>query len=102
MMIIRERLAGGDPGELAYLFHRALSVMTSRAILSASERSGAGRAVLSGGVYQNTMLLSMTGNDLQRGGMDIYTHHLIPPNDGGISLGQALAAQAMMSAGLQT
>ncbi len=102
MMIIRERLDGGDPGELAYLFHRALSVMTSRAILSASERSGAGRAVLSGGVYQNTMLLSMTGNDLQRGGMDIYTHHLIPPNDGGISLGQALAAQAMMSAGLQT
>ena len=47
-------------------------------------------------VYQNTLLLDLTEQKLLEGGMEVFTHHLIPPNDGGISLGQALAAQEIL------
>ena len=94
--IIEERLSGTDAGKLAYLFHEVLASMIAGSLLAASGRTGIRRAVLTGGVYQNTLLLEMTDQKLKEGGMDVYTHHLIPPNDGGISLGQALAAQEIL------
>ena len=94
--IIEERRMGRGAGELAYLFHESLASMIASSLLTASENSGLDRAVLSGGVYQNTLLLKLTSEKLESGGMKVYTHHLIPPNDGGISLGQALAAQEML------
>ena len=98
--IIDERLSGGGAGKLAYLFHDALAFMTARSLLEASRQTGLKRAVLTGGVYQNTLLLELTDKMLTDGGMEVYTHRLIPPNDGGISLGQALAAQEMLQRGL--
>ncbi len=50
------------------------------------------RVVLSGGVFQNIFLLSLVTEGLKRSGFDVYTHHLVPTNDGGISLGQAVIA----------
>jgi hydrogenase maturation protein HypF len=47
---------------------------------------------LSGGVFQNRLLLKLTASALQREGFDVLTHHLVPANDGGISLGQAVIA----------
>ncbi len=95
--MIREKLNGADPEALAYLFHRSLASMTAGALLEAAGRYGLDRVLLSGGVYQNTLLLELTSKELAAGGMKVYTHHLIPPNDGGISLGQALAAQASIT-----
>lgn len=94
--IIEERLNGKDIEELAYQFHLELSIMISEALLRASEQTGLRRTVLSGGVYQNTLLLKLTKDRLTAGGMEVYTHHLIPPNDGGICLGQAAAAMEIM------
>lgn len=94
--LIEEKLKGTQAGCLAFLFHEALASMIAEGLKDGSERLGLHRAVLTGGVYQNTLLLEMTEEKLLVAGMEVYTHHLVPPNDGGISLGQALAAQEMM------
>ena len=47
---------------------------------------------LSGGVWQNQFLLRKTHQRLNAEGFNVLTHHLIPPNDGGISIGQAAIA----------
>jgi hydrogenase maturation protein HypF len=47
---------------------------------------------LSGGIFQNRRLLKLATAALQKAGFDVLTHHLVPCNDGGISLGQAVVA----------
>jgi hydrogenase maturation protein HypF len=47
---------------------------------------------LSGGVFQNRLLLRLTLAALKREGFEVLTHRLVPPNDGGVSLGQAVIA----------
>ncbi|MFW5959769.1 MAG: hypothetical protein ACOCSE_01460, partial [Chitinivibrionales bacterium] len=58
---------------------------------------GVNKAVLSGGVFQNTYLLSIIFNSLDRAGFEVYVHRVLPPNDGCISLGQAAVAGAGLS-----
>ena len=58
------------------------------------------RVVLSGGVFQNTTLLNKTCALLDVNGFEIYTHHRVPPNDGGIALGQAIIAHKMIKQGM--
>jgi hydrogenase maturation protein HypF len=55
------------------------------------------RVVLSGGTFQNAILLEELSRSLAKRGFAVYTHRLVPPNDGGISLGQAVAAGAMLA-----
>lgn len=54
-------------------------------------------AALSGGVYQNGLLLKLTVIELEKQGFKVLTHSLIPPNDGGIALGQAAAAMRFIN-----
>ena len=56
------------------------------------EKSGINAVALSGGVYQNQLLLSFSVKRLEEEGFLVLRHRLIPPNDGGICLGQAVAA----------
>ena len=85
-LVIR-RLAGEDPRELAYRFHRLLGEAAAE---FASANAGTVRtACLSGGCYQNTLLLDITKKALENRGFKVLIHSLIPPNDGGISIGQA-------------
>ena len=51
-------------------------------------------AALSGGVFQNGLLLKLVVNPLREAGFEVLLHSMVPPNDGGIALGQALAALA--------
>jgi len=53
-------------------------------------QSGLGTAALSGGVFQNRILVQETERRLKAAGFRVLRHHLIPPNDGGICIGQAL------------
>lgn len=77
---------------LAYFFHTALADLISREVLQISRETGISTAALTGGVYQNRLLLALTQTQLEKNGLRVIRHHLIPPNDGGIALGQALAA----------
>jgi hydrogenase maturation protein HypF len=58
-----------------------------------------GRVVLSGGVFQNMFLLESVCRLLKADGFEVFTHSRVPPNDGGISFGQAAVANARITAG---
>ena len=60
----------------------------------AREETGINTVALSGGVYQNKLLLDYSVTMLEERGFHVLRHHLLPPNDGGISLGQAVALPA--------
>ena len=60
------------------------------------QTTGRNTVALSGGVYQNLLLLRYSVERLEEEGFRVLTHHLIPPNDGGICLGQAAAAMAYL------
>ncbi len=77
---------------LSYLFHRSLADMIVAAVAEASVQSGRKTVAISGGVFQNTLLLELTKEALEKQGLQVLRHHLIPPNDGGIGLGQAVYA----------
>jgi hydrogenase maturation protein HypF len=57
-----------------------------------SQKTGVEQIALSGGVFQNRLLLKLTATGLKQAGFQVFTHHLVPCNDGGISLGQAVIA----------
>lgn len=87
--IVEAKLQGTDSGALAYLFHRTLAEQIVAACKAAREHSGRAKVALSGGVFQNRLLLRLTEEGLEQEGFEVLRHHMIPPNDGGIAIGQA-------------
>ena len=89
--IILGKLSGEDPDRLAWLFHDLLARETCRLLvhLRRLDCRLPDTVALSGGCFQNTLLLEMMQNLLEKNGCHVLTHHLVPPNDGGIALGQA-------------
>lgn len=80
---------GEDKNRLAYEFHSLLADMTAQACRTISERTGVKVCALSGGVFQNKLLLKMVKCRLEKMGLRVLIHSLVPANDGGIALGQA-------------
>lgn len=74
------------------MFHRQLADQITEACRWERDRSGLTVCALSGGCFQNRLLLEMVQDSLERDGFRVLTHSLVPPNDGGIALGQAVAA----------
>jgi len=85
--------------ELALGFHQALAKATVQAVLGTANDTGIARAGLTGGVFQNRILLDAVRRGLTAAGIEVVTHHRVPPNDGGLSLGQAVVARASVHAG---
>lgn len=85
------RLEGRDPALIAAAFHETIAVAAADACAAAD---GAETVVLSGGSFQNLRLLASTRRRLEQHGLRVLTHRLVPPNDGGISLGQAAVCVA--------
>lgn len=76
-------------GQQAYLFHQVLAEQITAACIEARSNSGRKKVALSGGVFQNRLLLRLTEEQLEQEGFEVLRHHMIPPNDGGIAIGQA-------------
>lgn len=93
------KLAGENSNQLALHFHRRLAGMIVSACEKAREETGINTVALSGGVYQNKLLLDYSVTMLEERGFHVLRHHLLPPNDGGISLGQAVAAMRSLQKG---
>ncbi|MEA2170240.1 MAG: hydrogenase maturation protein HypF [Solirubrobacteraceae bacterium] len=88
--LARDARAGARVEDMAAAFHAGVADATARAILA----TGIGTAVLSGGVFQNRLLLEAVTDQLQAAGVAVLVPRLVPPNDGGIAYGQAVVAAA--------
>jgi hydrogenase maturation protein HypF len=95
LLAVEAMLADRCPrGEKAYRFHWTLANALLDAALALGRETKIATAALSGGVFQNILLLQMTSELLEKIGWRVLRHRLVPANDGGVSLGQAALAAA--------
>ena len=80
-------------GAFALGFHWAVARLMQNIFAILRGREGAKTVVLSGGVFQNSLLLCLSRRLLEEDGFEVYTNMRVPPNDGGIALGQAWIMQ---------
>jgi hydrogenase maturation protein HypF len=90
--IISERASGVPAPRIAARFHATLAEAAARFLVCAREETGIRRVVLGGGVFQNVRLLRAMRTQLEALGFEVYVPERVPPNDGGLALGQALIA----------
>ena len=90
--ILADLRAGVEQGIIAARFHNALV----DAIIAVARSVGQPRVALTGGCFQNRLLTERVADQLERAGFEVLLHRLVPPNDGGISLGQIAVAAARL------
>lgn len=90
--IVTELTTGCSAADIAATFHHSLAVASAAVCREIRTGSGLERIVLSGGVFQNRLLSEELVTLLEKDGFRVYTHRLVPPNDGGLALGQAMIA----------
>lgn len=91
--ICNDVVRGDATAFIAARFHHAVANMICQVCERARDASGVNRAGLTGGVFQNVLLLKLTRRALKGCGFDVLSHAAVPPNDGGLALGQAIVAQ---------
>jgi hydrogenase maturation protein HypF len=96
--VVDDVLCGVGPGLISTRFHRAVAEMVRVEAARAAAMVGTSTVVLSGGVFQNAMLATMCTESLVADGFDVHVHRLVPTNDGGLALGQAVVAGARFAA----
>ena len=94
--IVEAKLQGSDSDRLAYWFHKILAEQITAVCVEARNVSGRQKVALSGGVFQNRLLLRLTEERLTEEGFEVLRHRMVPPNDGGIAVGQAAYGMAQL------
>jgi len=94
--IAAEIVSSRSPRIVARCFHHSIASMIDSVCSQLRERNGVDKVCLSGGAFQNVTLLSATAALLRRSGFELLLHSQVPPNDGGLSLGQAVIAAAVL------
>jgi hydrogenase maturation protein HypF len=92
-MVYDDEAEGRARHEIAAAFHETIAAAVAEACAELAEPR---TVVLSGGTFQNLRLLTSTRSRLEAAGFRVLTHRLVPPNDGGISYGQAAVACARL------
>jgi hydrogenase maturation protein HypF len=90
--LVAERRAGTDVAVLAAGFHEAIGRAAVRVAVSTARARGIDAVVLTGGVFQNAYLTDVVERGLAAEGLQVLVHTRVPPNDGGLSIGQAAIA----------
>jgi len=93
--VVKDMEAGMHPSGISSKFHMTLIKLFSELCVVIRKDSGLNRIVLSGGVFQNSILLTGFIKSLEEKNFKVFTHTKVPANDGGISLGQAIVAAAI-------
>jgi hydrogenase maturation protein HypF len=92
--LIADLKKGESSAAMSRRFHDGLAEALTRACNSVREMTGLGLVALSGGCFQNAFLHVSLEERLRAAHFDVISHHHVPPNDGGVSLGQAVIANA--------
>ena len=95
--VLADLTAGVAVSTISARFHAGLAQATVRGCVLAAEREGVDLAVLSGGVFQNRLLLESTAAALQRAGLRVLVPERLPCNDGQIAFGQVAVAAARLA-----
>jgi hydrogenase maturation protein HypF len=88
--VVKDLVKGVSTSKISGKFHRTVARLIIETCETIRSNERLNRIVLSGGVFQNIFLLSLVIEGLRKSDFEVYTHHLVPTNDGGISLGQAV------------
>jgi hydrogenase maturation protein HypF len=97
--IVKHLIEGASVAGIAETFHTTIASIAASVVSLISQETGIGDVVLSGGCFQNRLLLTKTIASLTKTGVRVFIHKKIPCNDGGISLGQAAIAAAVLNPG---
>jgi hydrogenase maturation protein HypF len=89
---VRDVRARESVGIMAARFHKTVAVLAIQICSQARQSSGLNEVALSGGVWQNCVLLDLVRDGLKEHGFVVYSHRQVPTDDGGLSLGQAVIA----------
>ncbi|HLF28712.1 MAG TPA: carbamoyltransferase HypF [Anaerolineae bacterium] len=90
--VVKDVRAGVPAPIISARFHTGIANMVRDVCVLIRDARGLNEVALSGGVFQNVTLLTATLKRLHTAGFTVYTHRLVPPNDGGLALGQAAIA----------
>ena len=97
--VVKDLSAGKNAGEISALFHNTLCAAMVEICCRIRAGDGLNRVCLSGGTFQNSYLLARVVEELRRCGFGVFLHSVVPPNDGGIALGQAVIANELLQQG---
>jgi len=92
--IVRDLGAAQPAGWISAAFHNTVAAIVVEVCIRLKAAEGIDRVCLSGGTFQNVYLVERTAASLRDNGFEVFLHSQVPPNDGGISLGQAVIANA--------
>ncbi|MDP9075554.1 MAG: carbamoyltransferase HypF, partial [Actinomycetota bacterium] len=92
--IVDDLASGWHPGPIAAGFHQAVAELVVALAVEIRHETGIPQVALTGGVFQNVLLLRLCRDGLAGRGFDVLTHRLVPPNDGGLALGQVMVVAA--------
>jgi hydrogenase maturation protein HypF len=96
--IVNERTRGASQAALALYFHLAVAELIVNLARQARDQTNVTTVALTGGVFQNILLLHLAVDRLRASGFDVLAHRKVPANDGGLALGQAAVAWGMATA----
>lgn len=97
--LVRDRARGVPVEDLAAGFHLGLAEASAQLAVRLCSEHGVDTVALSGGSFANVLLSDLVAAGLERSGLRVLQHEVLPPNDGGISVGQAAVAAALMREG---
>ncbi|OGS14394.1 MAG: hypothetical protein A2285_09700 [Elusimicrobia bacterium RIFOXYA12_FULL_57_11] len=86
---VKDRLAGRGPGFISGRFHKGVCAMAVNTAARLARETGITKVCLSGGVFQNRVVLELVSAGLERRGLKVFSNIQVPANDGGVALGQA-------------